>query len=677
MNIYFGIFVVFALFTVSYCKQATSKKVDAVSVLGYNNSPAPYTPAGKYATTNYPANYFYNSLMSLSLPDAKRAVLDGDHSGLVDCPYGGTKWKCDPYSPWRTIDGSCNNLKFNWWGASNTLYKRILEPAYEAGDAPRTHGTNGYPLENARTIALKVHYPKDIYIEISALAAPFGQFVNHDLSHFAEIKGYDGTLLKCKCSKNAPADCYNTPVPAYDYYNKDKKCLTQVRSRPAYPDFNCRTQHREQLNEQTAYIDLSQVYGATPYEADSLRAHKFGKLKSSSYEGINGEFLPTGCPAYSLTKNVCFRAGDYRVNQYPMLTSQHTLWLREHNRIADILWYLNPTWSDELLYQTARQIAIAEYQNIVYGAYLPILVGKQLSEIFELTPSYDGYLMEYDPYILANVANEFSAAAARYGHALTVPYEAQMDSYFNVYKNHSLWNLMFNPKLMLAPGSIEGFLRGSILERGNWFSSHITDYLSNDVMVDMGPHNPSTGHSLPTLNIKRGRDHGIPGYNYYRPLAGLPRAKTWEELTYIPKAAIARLREVYATPDDIDIFPGLMSEYPLPDAIVGPTAAWILARGYRDWKYGDRWWFENGHDNKIKIPLWQLNELRKSSIGRIICDNTDIKQITVNPFLVESKNNYIVDCKSLPSVDLNYWKDYGTGAGPATYQNKKYKNKKN
>jgi peroxidase len=661
MNIYFGIFVVFALFANISCKEQTSEKKDFVKTLsGYGYSPVQgSSPA--YGTTNYSPNYFYSALMNLPLADAQKAIAESDHAGTVDCPYANAQWKCDPYSPWRTADGACNNLLFPWWGASSTIYKRMYPPAYEYGSQPRSHGTNGYPLENPRTIALKVHYPQDIYIEISAFFPQFGQFVNHDLSLFGEIKNPDGTLLKCKCSSNTSPDCINIPVPPYDYYNKDKKCLTQARSRPSFPEFNCALPYREQINEVTSWVDLSQVYGNNKQTADALRAYQYGKLKVSSFDGLRGDYLPTGCAAYQLTKNFCFQAGDSRVNQYPALTSQHTVWVREHNRIADALWKLNPTWSDELTYQTARTINIAQFQNIVYGTFLPILVGKQFASIFNLNTNYDGYFMNYDPYVFPNVANEFSSAAARYGHPLTVPYEILVDSYFNVYKNHSLWELMFNPKLLLNKNGLDGFVRGSVLQRGNWFSTHLTDYLSNDVMVDQGPHNPTTGHSLSTLNINRAREHGIPGYNYYREFAGLPRAKSWDDLTYIPKSAIDRLRSVYASVDDIDLYTGGLSEYPLPDGVVGPTFAYILARGFRDWKYGDRWYFENGQDAKIKFPLNQLNELRKSNIARIICDNTGIKQITLNPFLVESKNNYIVDCKTLPTVNLNLWKDYGRG----------------
>lgn len=54
---------------------------------------------------------------------------------------------------------------------------------------------------------------------------------------------------------------------------------------------------------------------------------------------------------------VCsFLPGDVRVDENVALTTLHTLFLREHNRLARELKKLNPQWDSETLYQEARKI---------------------------------------------------------------------------------------------------------------------------------------------------------------------------------------------------------------------------------------------------------------------------------------------------------------------------------
>ena len=72
--------------------------------------------------------------------------------------------------------------------------------------------------------------------------------------------------------------------------------------------------------------------------------------------------------------------------------------MREHNRVAGQLARINPTWSDERLFNEARRIVIATYQHIVYNEYVPIAIGWNTASQFDLLPiQTDDYYMGYDP----------------------------------------------------------------------------------------------------------------------------------------------------------------------------------------------------------------------------------------------------------------------------------------
>ena len=84
---------------------------------------------------------------------------------------------------------------------------------------------------------------------------------------------------------------------------------------------------------------------------------------------------------------------------------------------------------------------------------------------------------------------------------------------------------------------------------------------------------------LVALNIQRGRDHGLPGYNKYREICNLGRANSFSDFSQQMSLSRAQqLQTLYSSVDDVDLFVGIFSERPSRDAMVGPTALCLIGQ---------------------------------------------------------------------------------------------------
>ena len=63
---------------------------------------------------------------------------------------------CDERYPYRTIDGSCNNIRNPLWGKSLTQFERLLPPEYSDGISELRISINGRPLPPPRAISTGV-----------------------------------------------------------------------------------------------------------------------------------------------------------------------------------------------------------------------------------------------------------------------------------------------------------------------------------------------------------------------------------------------------------------------------------------------------------------------------------------------------------------------------------------
>ena len=99
----------------------------------------------------------------------------------------------------------------------------------------------------------------------------------------------------------------------------------------------------------------------------------------------------------------CFAGGEGRVNENLGLSSIQTLFLREHNRIAQALSNINPQWSDDRLFSEARKILIGVYQHVVFSEWLPSIIGWNTAGAFDLAPlNSNKYYGGYNPDVNLN-----------------------------------------------------------------------------------------------------------------------------------------------------------------------------------------------------------------------------------------------------------------------------------
>jgi hypothetical protein len=361
---------------------------------------------------------------------------------------------------------------------------------------------------------------------------------------------------------------------------------------------------RQQRNEVTAWIDASNVYGSDPVRAAALRTNDgTGRLRSST-----GNLLPfntAGLPNAGGPSPALFLAGDVRANEQSGLTAMHTLFMREHNRLAAEIATADTTLTGEAIYQSARRIVGAQMQMITYAEYLPALLGPDA-----LKP-YKGY----DPNVDGRIGNAFSTAAYRFGHSAVGPVLLRLDEDGNeIAAGHlAIKDAFFAPHRITGEGGIEPLIRGAARNTCQPVDPFIIDALRNFLFGEPG----AGGFDLASLNIQRGRDHGLPGYNATRIAYGLPPIESFAEISSNPTVQ-ARLAAIYADTDAIDLWIGGLAEDKVPGSLLGRLFHSIVAEQFQALRDGDRFWY------RLTLTPKELRALEKTSLADIIRRNTNM-----------------------------------------------------
>ncbi|MCA9270584.1 MAG: peroxidase family protein, partial [Planctomycetales bacterium] len=495
----------------------------------------------------------------------------------------------------RTIDGSGNNLANPTFGQAGTQLLRMAPAAYPdgAGSLIVEFPTRANPREISDTIAAQGAVNVFNTRGMSDFIWIWGQFLDHDID------------LTGNSAANGVA---NIAVPTGDVWFDPASTGTAViplnRSNFDAATGTSAANPRQQVNQITAYIDASNVYGSDTATANSLRTFSGGLLDSRL---IGGETLLPDDGMGSV------RAGDVRAAEQVGLTAMHTLFLREHNRLANLLAVQRPTATDEELYQAARKIVGAELQSITYNEFLPALLGAA-------APRAEDF--DYDATLNAQINNEFSTALYRVGHTMLAGNLALVDDNGVPVGQLALRDAFFNPSFLETPGAIDLLLKGFATQSAQQIDTLVVDDVRNFLFGAPG----SGGLDLSSLNIQRGRDHGLADYNTLRVAYGLAPVDSFDDITSDPALA-ADLASLYGTVDNIDPWAGALAEDHLPGAGVGELIAAALVDQFTRLRDGDRFFYLNDPELWTAETFAIIGDIGALRLSDVILFNTNITQL--------------------------------------------------
>ncbi|XP_059193984.1 prostaglandin G/H synthase 1 [Centropristis striata] len=294
-------------------------------------------------------------------------------------------------------------------------------------------------------------------------------------------------------------------------------------------------------------VDAGNIYGDNLERQLQLRLLKDGKLK---YQMVNGEvYLPTvsEVPVHMvypehIPPEKRLATGQEVFGLLPGLTMYATIWLREHNRVCDILKAEHPTWDDEQLFQTTRLIIIGEIINIIIEEYVQHLSGYHLS-------------LKFDPALLFSERFQYSnRIALEFGH-LYHWHPLMPDSFLIDGDEIPYSQFLYNTSILLHYGVeklVDAFSRQPAGQIGGGHNFHAA-VLKVAEMV-----------------IRESRATRVRPFNEYRKKFNLKPYTSFYEFTD-DKEMARDLEELYGDIDALEFYPGVILEKTGPDRIFGES----------------------------------------------------------------------------------------------------------
>ncbi|MGH1417936.1 MAG: peroxidase family protein [Hyphomicrobiaceae bacterium] len=494
----------------------------------------------------------------------------------------------------RNMDGTDNNAYNSDWGAAGAQFIRLTPAHYSDGvDEPEAPRANYRELSND---IIKQDGSISNSAGVSDLFTFFGQFIDHDID------------IALEGTEEGPY----VVAPEDDIMVFQGKTLGIERSIPYEGSGTGSSNPREHANAITSFIDASNVYGSDDGVLESLRDTDNPWLLKMT---ANGDLLPLGNGPHGQ-----FLAGDIRAGENSALTSVHTIWAKEHNRIADALHEKHPDWSDDEVFNAAKITVEALMQHIVYDEWLPLLVGQGSM------PEYMGY----NPYVDPTISHEFASAAFRFGHSLLSSNIQRLDEDGESAGDLQLAQMFFNAAILKDAGSVDTLVRGLAAQSAQELDHHLVEDVRS--LLFPGPDGIQV-RDLSVLNNLRGLDHGLGTLNEVRDALGLDKYSDFYDLTGDQALADALAEHYNNSIDEVDLWIGGLLEQAVDGGQLGETFQYIVLDQFTRLRDGDSYFYEERLQDYPEL----LAEIKDTSFSDIIKRNTDIKYLQDDAFIAHQR----------------------------------------
>jgi peroxidase len=362
------------------------------------------------------------------------------------------------------------------------------------------------------------------------------------------------------------------------------------------------------VNRHSSYVDASNVYGVDDARLDVLRGD--GGRMATIPSGPDGEEMLPKHPGgdeienadqHAADRSRFFLAGDVRANEHGVLTSLHTVFVREHNHWVERYRAADPTLGPDELFERARAMVAAEMQAITYQEFIPALLGP------DALPPYIGYDETVDPAI----SNVFASAIYRLGHSMV------NDDVVVSASDHRipLADVFFNPEFVDRLG-VDPFLRHLPYREIRPIDTSVVPGLRNHLFTRGS--SPAGLLDLVSLNIERGRDHGLPTYNDCRRRLGLAPIARCSDLRADDRV-VAALERVYPDVDQLDLWVAALAEQPSrDDRRLGDVMHGFLVDQFRRCRDGDWFWYQRDG----VLTDWERFEIEHTTLATVLGRNT-------------------------------------------------------